>query len=93
METNLHFVITKVDGTTVEQDMKCPADAVDAAINQMMAQYSQVGMLKKEGNRFTLLPRNQIALVEVELSSLVVASPSDTARVASASGALKKILT
>jgi hypothetical protein len=92
METNLHFVITKLDGSVVEQDIKCPADAAEAAINQMMGQYSQVGMLKKEGGKFTLLPRNQIALVEVEISPLIVASPSETARVAQAAGSLKKII-
>lgn len=91
METNLHFVVTKIDGTIVEQDINCPADAADAAINQMMAQYSQVGMLKKEGNKYTLLPRNQISLVEVELSPLVVATPSDTARVAQSVGGIRKI--
>ena len=91
METNLHFVITKTDGTTVEQDIKCPTDAADAAVNQMMAQYAAVGMLKKEGSKYTLLPRNQIALVEVEVSSLVIAAPSETARVASAAGGLRKI--
>jgi len=92
METSLHFVITKIDNTTVEQDIKCPADAAEAVVNQMMAQYSQVGVLKKEGNKYTLLPCSQIALVEIELPSLVIASPSDTARVASAAGGLKRII-
>lgn len=92
MEINLHFVITKVDRTIIEQDIKCPSDAAESAINQMMAQYSQVGMLKKEGNKYTLLPASQIAFVEVELSPFVVASPSEAARVASAVGGLKKII-
>lgn len=93
METSLHFVVTKVDGSQVTQDIKCPADAAEAAINQMMAQYSQLGMLKKEGGKYSLLPSSQIAFVEVEVSSILVASPSDTVRVASAAGSLKKIIT
>jgi hypothetical protein len=93
METSLHFVITTVEGNLLTQDIKCPSDAAEAAVNQMMAQYASVGMLKKEGNKYSLLPSNQISFVEIELSPLVVASPSETARVAAAAGGIKKIIT
>ena len=87
METNLHFVITKIDGTTVTQDIQVPSDAVEPAINQMMIQFAQVGVLKKEGTKHILLAASQIALVECEPSALVIATPIDTPKTAS----LKKI--
>ena len=93
METNLHFIVTKVDGSQVMQDIKCPTDVVEGAMNQMLSQFAQVGMLKKEGAKYTLLPASQIALVECELPTIVIAAPSDTAKVAAASGSLKKIIT
>lgn len=93
MDVSLHFVITKVDGSQVTQDIKCPQDAAEQAMNQMLAQYSQVGMLKKDGTKYMLLPSSQIALVECELPTIVIAGPSDTAKVAAAAGSLKKIIT
>jgi hypothetical protein len=92
-EANLHFVITKVDGTQVTQDFNCPSDAVEGVMNQMLAQFSQVGMLKKDGTKYTLLPASQISLVECELPTLVIAGPSETAKVAAAAGSLKRIIT
>jgi hypothetical protein len=91
METNLHFVVTKTDGTQVTQDIKCPNDASESALNQMLAQYAQIGMLKKDGTKYTLVPASQISLVECELPTIVLADPSDAAKVAAAAGGLKRI--
>lgn len=93
METALHFVITKVDGSQVTQDFKCPPDAAEQIMQQAFAQFSQVGMMKKDGNRFTLLPSSQIALVEIELPTLVLADEGEVKKAAKASEGLKRIIT
>jgi hypothetical protein len=93
METNLHVILTLVDGEQVTQDILCPADTAQSVMNQLMVQYSQVGLLKKDGDKFMLYPAHRIKLVECELPSLVIASPSETARAAQAAGSLKKIIT
>jgi hypothetical protein len=91
METNLHVVLTLVDGEQVTQDILCPPDKAEQVMNQLMVQYSQVGLLKKDGDKYLLYPAHRITLVECELPSLVIATPSDTARAAQAAGGLKKI--
>ena len=91
MDTNLHFVITKVDGSEVIQDIKCPSNAVEAAMNQMFSQFSQVGVLKKDGTKYTLVPSSQIQLVECDVPTIVIAGPSETAKVAATTGSLKRI--
>jgi hypothetical protein len=92
METNLHFVVTKVDGAQILQDIKCPAESADTAMNQILAQYSQIGLLKKEEEGYyTLLPSSQIAFVECRMSSLVIATPNDTPKAAQAAGNLRKL--
>ena len=92
METNLHVVITLVDDEQVTQDILCPPDKADAIMNQLMVQYSQVGLLKKDGEKFMLYPAHRIKLVECELPSLVIAGPSDAARAAQAAGGIKRIM-
>ncbi len=91
METNLHFVASLVDGGHVTQDFTVPTDKVDAAIPQLLSQYAQVGMLKRDGNKYTLIPHSQIRLIECEIPSLVVATSSDTQKAAVAAGGLKKL--
>lgn len=93
MEATLHFVITKVDGSQVNQDLSCPPDATAQLMQQVFGQYSQVGVMKKEGNKFSLIPASQIALVEVELPTLVIAGEGEVKQVAKASEGLKKIIT
>jgi len=53
METNLVFYITKVDGGVVEQQFTIPEDKVEAVIQQLLVQYAQVGVMKKDGNKVT----------------------------------------
>lgn len=93
MEVALHFVITKVDGTQVTQDFKCSSEAAEQIMQQAFAQFSQIGMMKKEGNHFTLLPSSQIKLVEIDLPTLVIADDGDVKQVAKASEGLKRIIT
>lgn len=92
METNLHVILTLVDDSQVTQDILCPPETAQNVMNQLMAQYSQVGLLKKDGEKFVLYPSHRIKLVECELPSLVIAGPTDAARAAQAAGGIKKIL-
>jgi hypothetical protein len=93
MEANLQFNITLVDGTRVEQNMGVPPDKIEALIQQVFAQYSQVGVLKKEGNKFSFIPAPQIRLVEIEIPTILTAVPGDAERAAAAAGKLKSIIT
>jgi len=92
MEAMLHFIITKVDGTVITQDLGCPPDAAQQILQQAFAQYSQIGVMKKEGNKYTLVPSAQIAFVEVELPTLIIATEADAKGAAKASESLKKII-
>lgn len=89
METKLKFIITTVTGEKVEQEISVapppdPSIPMEAAImdgiNRMMAQYSQVGMMKREGDKFILLTTHQIAKVEVEKPSILIANPAEAER-------------
>jgi hypothetical protein len=77
METKLVFEITKIDGNVETQEIMVDPQDVNAAIQQCLAQYAQVGMLKKEGSKFILLAANQIARVEVSIPSILIARPSE----------------
>lgn len=77
MESTLKFVITRITGEVIEQEIKCPPESREAAIERMLAQYAQVGMLKRDGNTYRLLAASQIAEVTVELPTIIIASPDD----------------
>ena len=94
MESNLHFVISTTSGD-ITQDIKVPSDKLDEAINQILAQYSQIGVLKKDvvSATYTLIPASQILLVKcvVQASLVVEALPGDVAKVVAANTTLKRI--
>ena len=74
MENKLKFEIQTIDGGVLEQEIGCPPEQAEAAIKQMLAQYAQVGMLRKVGDQYTLLMANQIARVIVNVPSVIVSS-------------------
>jgi hypothetical protein len=89
MEIHLKFKITMVSGEVTEQEIKLPADPskpfdlqAKLLMQQMLAQYTQVGMLRQpEPNKFVLLCPSQIALVETELPSIILADATEVPRV------------
>ena len=64
---------------------------MEAVIQQLLVQYAQVGVMKKDGNKVTLTPASQIKLVECDIPSLVIAAPTDTARAAQAADGIRKL--
>lgn len=64
----------------MEQSISVPADGdgkeiptPEQLIMQMLQQYATVGMLKRDGKKFTLVTCGEIANVEVEIPSIVMA--------------------
>ena len=92
METPLRFTITTTDGKQETQELTAPPGQSQQTAMRAMMQYSQVGMLKKEGSRLILLPSHRIALVEVELPLVSLATTGDASAAAQAAGSLKRIL-
>jgi hypothetical protein len=88
METQLVFKIVKKDGEELEQVINCPPEHAESIVNQMLAQYAQVGMMRKSGNKFLLLCCGEIAYVEVELPSVVIASADEAEKASKAHGNL-----
>ena len=93
MNVSLHFVITKVDGSWTSQDIVCPVEEADKTVQAMFIQLAQIGAVNKEGNKWTLVPANQIAMVELELPTIVSATPDEAAAAAKAEAAIRKIIT
>lgn len=89
MEIKLKFEITFVSGEQTEQDISVPADPNKAfdlqatlLMQQMLAQYSQVGMLRQpEPGTFVLLCPSQIALVKCTLPSIIIADATEVPKV------------
>ena len=89
MEIKLKFKITFVSGEQTEQDITVPADPsksfegqARALMQTMLAQYAQVGMLRQPApGHFVLLCPSQIAMVECELPSIVLADASEVPKV------------
>ena len=81
METKVEFILTLVGGEQVRQEMACPDPRVEDFIKIVLAQYVQIGMVKKEGSRYTLIPRGQMARVEAEVPLLSIATGDDAMRV------------
>jgi hypothetical protein len=85
MEIKLKFKLTFVSGETHEQEVGFPADPnkpfdlqAKLLMQQMLSQYTQVGMLRQpESGKFVLLCPSQIAMVETELPSIVLAGPDE----------------
>jgi hypothetical protein len=77
MENKLTFVLTKIDGSQVTQELPCPPEQVAQAVRDMFLQYANMGMVKKDGNTFRLLTASQIREVEVEVPSIIIAQPNE----------------
>jgi hypothetical protein len=92
MEINIKFIITTVDGKQDVQELPMHPAEVDKGIMSVLIQYAQIGLLKKEGSTFILIPASQIARVEVETPLVATANFMDAASTAKASGEIKKIL-
>ena len=82
METKLTFNLKLTNGETVTQEIGYPGAPEDApaAINQMFAQYAQIGMVVRVGARFTLTPASQITKVEVDIPSIILSSTEEVKR-------------
>jgi len=85
MEIKLKFKLTFVSGEQTEQEISLPADPSKSfdtqaklLMQQMLAQYTQVGMLRQpEPGTFVLLCPSQIAMVECSLPSILIASEGE----------------
>jgi len=89
MDITLKFKLTLLSGEVTEQEIQIPADPnhpIDkqtrALMQTMMTQYAQVGMLRQPSpGMFMLLCPSQIALVECELPSIVLASANEVPKI------------
>jgi hypothetical protein len=87
MEIKLSFKITLSSGEQTEQEISLPADPnkpfdaqARAWMQQVFAQYTQVGVLRQpEPGTFVLLCPSQIAMVECTLPNIVIASAGEVA--------------
>lgn len=85
MEIRLTFNITFVDGNSTTQDISVPADPqlpvekqTLLLMQQALLQYAQVGLLRNpEKSKFFLICPSQIATVECELPSIVLAGADE----------------
>lgn len=86
MEIKLTFKITFASGEQTEQEIKFPADPhkdfegqARLYMQQMLAQYSSVGILRQpQPGTFVLLCPSQIAMVECALPTILLASEVPT---------------
>ena len=82
MEIKLTFKITFTNDETTTQDITVPADPKHPVekqmlflMQQMLNQYSQVGILRQpDKGKFLLICPSQIATVECELPSIILAN-------------------
>jgi hypothetical protein len=85
MEIKLSFRITLASGEQTTQELSLPADPAKpfdtqarAWMQQVFAQYTQVGMLRQpEPGTFVLLCPSQIAMVECTLPNILIASAGE----------------
>jgi len=85
MEIKLTFKITLADGTETSQEIIVPADPqlpidqqTQFLMMQMLKQYAGVGLLRNpEKNKFVLICPSQLAAVECELPSILLAGANE----------------
>ena len=85
MEIKLQFHIMLTDGTETVQEIVVPADLalpIDTQTQflmmQMFKQYAGVGLLRNpEKNKFVLICPSQLAAVECELPSIMLAGANE----------------
>jgi hypothetical protein len=88
MEIKLSFQITLASGEQTVQEISVPADPglpfdaqARALMQTMLSQYATVGLLRQSAGKYTLLCASQIAMVECELPSILIASAVDVPKV------------
>jgi hypothetical protein len=89
MEIKVKFKIIFVSGEETEQEISVQHDPKytvelqqKALMQQMLSQYASVGMLRQPSpNFYKLILPSQIAIVECELGSLVIADMSEVPRI------------
>jgi hypothetical protein len=89
MEIKLTFKITYVSGEQSLQEIAIPADARLPVENQqkalmqtMMTQYASVGIIRQPTpNSYRLILPSQLAMVECELPSIILADAIDVPKV------------
>jgi len=93
MEIPVKFELILVDGTEEEQVLKCgQPDLLEQFVMQAMAQFSQLGMLRKpDSATYFLIPHAQIARVRATVPAITLASPSDLSQAAAQAESIKKI--
>lgn len=85
MEIKLNFKITFTNGEEFTQDIAIPADPSHPVEKQMvflmqkmLTQYAQVGVLREPSKgKFVLCCPSQIAFVECELPSIILANAGE----------------
>lgn len=87
MDIRLEFKITMVNGEETAQTITVPAVNDPQAsyemqqvflMQKMFNQYAQVGLIRQiEPKKFLLLCPSQLAFVEVEIPSVLIANPTD----------------
>ncbi len=87
MDIRLDFKITMVNGEDTEQsitvpgisDPQVPFESQQIMLMQkMFSQYAQVGLIRQvEPKKFLLLCPSQLAFIECEIPSIIIANPTD----------------
>ncbi len=89
MDIRLKFTITFVSGEQMDQEISVQHDPKytveiqqKALMQQMLSQYASVGILRQPSpNHFKLILPSQIAMVECELGSIVIADMTEMPRI------------
>ena len=85
-DIKLTFYLTLKNGTKMEQTLSIPDGdgknnpTPEQIVMQMLQQYAAVGMLKRDGQKFILVTCGEIATVEVEIPSILVANMNEIQR-------------
>jgi|SRR5208282_1849081 len=96
MDIKLTFEITVVSGEKTTQDITAQADPrhhvddqMKALMNRMFIQYATVGMIRQGAdedgrpnpNKYVLLCPSQLAMVECELPSIILAGANEVPKI------------
>ncbi len=89
MDIRLKFTITFVSGEQFDQEISVQHDPKytvelqqKALMQQMLSQYASVGLLRQPSpNHYKLILPSQIAIVECELGSIVIADMTEVPRI------------
>lgn len=89
MEIKLTFKLTFVSGEQTTQEIAVPADPrhayetqAKALMQTMLSQYATVGMLRQPTpGSYVLLMPSQIAMIECEMPSIILADAQDVPKI------------